>query len=153
ERRACRRPIARRERVPRLTEPLEAPPLVRERLLRPGAAVDGALDDAGAAVDRRGVRDEEGRVDAADLPEERAEGRSGVVAAEPAVVDRLQPREVLHEVHPCDDARRLAQRDRAGCRVEAGELRELAVEPEVRGAGPGAHDEAPSAESIVEDSQ
>src|SRR5690606_38118235 len=98
---------------------------------------DGALDPARAALDRRGVREEDRDVDAADLGEQRTQRLGNRAARDPAVrielartlrrklTAGLEPGEVLDEIDPRDDARRERERDAARRRVEADELGEL----------------------------
>src|SRR5262245_50320823 len=108
-----------------LAQPLQALALVRERLLHPRPAVDRALDLLGAARDRVGVREQERRVDAAGLGEQRAQRSRDRVARDPTDEARLEPGEVLDDVDPRHDARRALERDRARRGIEARELREL----------------------------
>src|SRR6185295_11279546 len=86
----CGGAVDRAECIPRLAQPLEALPLIRERPLGPRASIDDALDELGAPVERGGVGEEEGRVDAADLGEERTQRRRGDVAREPVCVPWLE---------------------------------------------------------------
>ena len=57
-----------------MTEPFEAFPLIREGGLLKGTSVDDALDPFTAPRQGLGVREQERRIAAADLAEERLEG-------------------------------------------------------------------------------
>ena len=79
-----------------------------------------------------------------------AAGGSPLPRAKPILVGRLEPRQVLDEVDPGDDARRRRQGERAWRGIEPGELRQLTVEGEVARAGAPAHHEAGTGETRIE---
>src|SRR5262249_31093647 len=72
QQRVDRAAVVRRQRRMALAQPPQALALIGERPLGPRAAIDGALDPVRAAVERIGVGDQEGHVDAPDLLEQRS---------------------------------------------------------------------------------
>ena len=122
-------------------EPAETLGLVGKALLHPGASVDLTLDLLLTALERRGVGQQEGDVDASHLGEQGADGLAQFLPRRPIRLRDLQAAEILQMMEPGDHPRRLAHRDGGGGGIEERELAELAEESEVRGAGTVTHQE------------